>query len=238
MANSEMESEEVHAVSLKLPKFWTPHARVWFAQTEAEFSLRKITVDQTKFHYVLAALDHDTAERILDLLESPPVNGKYDALKARLLETFTLSDYEKAGHILHMPSLGDAKPSALMDKMLSFLGPHQACFLFRRAFLERMPEEIRGTLVHSGETDLRALAIAADRLWEARPHSMNVVRNENRKNYEEGGNLCYHHHTYGDKAHRCKPHCRFFSTFRSPRRTDRASRIDSGPSGKGGAVRF
>ena len=62
---------EEHAVSLKLPTFWSSQPEVWFAQAEAQFNLRKITADDTKYYYVLAALDQPTATRLLDLI-SPP----------------------------------------------------------------------------------------------------------------------------------------------------------------------
>ena len=57
---------EEHAVSLKLPTFWSSQPEVWFAQAEAQFNLRIITADDTKYYYVLAALDQPTATRLLD----------------------------------------------------------------------------------------------------------------------------------------------------------------------------
>lgn len=158
---------DAHAVALKLPTFWASHPRVWFAQAEAQFATRNITGDDTRFHYVVAALDQDTASRLLDLLDNPPAAGKYNAIKDRLVATFALSRYERAGRLLDLPELGDERPSALMDKMLALLGDHPPCFLFHRLFLDRMPESIRGVLVHSGEEDSRALAKRADQLWEA-----------------------------------------------------------------------
>ena len=74
---------EEHAVSLKLPTFWSSQPEVWFAQAEAQFNLRKITADDTKYYYVLAALDQPTATRLLDLISHPPADDKYEALKIR-----------------------------------------------------------------------------------------------------------------------------------------------------------
>ena len=82
---------EENAVALKLPTFWTSQPRVWFAQAEAQFVIRKITTDDTKYYHVLSALDQDTATRLLDLISSPPSENKYQALKDRLVETFGLS---------------------------------------------------------------------------------------------------------------------------------------------------
>ena len=40
-----------HAVALKLPPFWAHKPRVWFAQAEAQFALRDISVDNTRYSY-------------------------------------------------------------------------------------------------------------------------------------------------------------------------------------------
>ena len=49
------------AVALKLASFWAHQPRVWFAQAEAQFTLRGITVDCTKYSYLIAALPEDVA---------------------------------------------------------------------------------------------------------------------------------------------------------------------------------
>ena len=51
--------QQQNAVSLKLPAFWTSQPKVWFQQSEAQFTLRNITADDTKYYYVVAALDQD-----------------------------------------------------------------------------------------------------------------------------------------------------------------------------------
>ena len=81
-----------NALSLKLPEFWESSASAWFAQTEAQFALREITADTTKYYYVVSALGSSTATRVVSLLKHPPAENKYTALKAHLLKTFELSD--------------------------------------------------------------------------------------------------------------------------------------------------
>ena len=87
-----------HAVSLKLPTFSICQPEVWLAQAEAQFSLRGIIADDTKYFYVLAALDQ---QRLLDLISRPPVDGKYKKLKDRLTDTFGLSERERASCLLY-----------------------------------------------------------------------------------------------------------------------------------------
>ena len=52
--------DQQNAVSLKLPTFWASQPQVWFEQAEAQFHIRQITADDTKYYYVISALDQDT----------------------------------------------------------------------------------------------------------------------------------------------------------------------------------
>jgi hypothetical protein len=70
-----------NAVSLKLPTFWSSQPTVWFVQAEAQFHIRSITDDTTKYYYVVAALDQSTAGRLVDILSQPPATDKYKHLK-------------------------------------------------------------------------------------------------------------------------------------------------------------
>ncbi|KAG1676590.1 STE20-related kinase adapter protein alpha [Nymphon striatum] len=155
------------AVSMKLPEFWSASPTVWFAHAEAQFHLRSITDQKTKFYYVVAALPESVALRITDLLQSPPADvDAYDGLKSRLLDTFSLSAYQRAEAILGYPMLGDERPSQLMDKLLGFLpSEEKPNFLFIHAFLRRLPAEVRAPLMNDDWTDVRALAARADRIW-------------------------------------------------------------------------
>ena len=207
---------EEHAVTLKLPTFWTSQPGVWFAQAEAQFALRRITNDDTKYFYVLAALDQPTAIRLIDLINRPPSVNKYKALKDRLIDTFGLNKRERASRLLHFRPLGDSKPSALMDEMLALLGEHPPCLLFEQLFLERLPEDIRIQLVDSEITDHRQLAKRADALWSSR--DMESVANSMQRQPSAGQKhnkpkasplhqLCYYHRTFGEAARRCRQPC-------------------------------
>ena len=126
-----METADTNAVALKLPAFWVDHPRVWLQQAEAQFALKNITADVTKYHYVVAALDQSIALRVIDVLEDPPQHGKYDNLRRRLTDVFGLSPRQRADRLLEFGahSLGDMRPSQLMDEMLGFLGGHKPCLL-------------------------------------------------------------------------------------------------------------
>ena len=208
---------EQNAVSFKLPTFWSSQPQVWFAQAEAQFQIRKITADETKYYYVLSALDQDTAACLLDLIGNPPNEDKYPTLKQRLIDTLYLSKQERAARLLHTQPLGDSKPSALMDEMLALLGDHPPCFLFEQLFLERPPEDIRSQLVDAAVRDHRELARKADALWAAR--DMGVSANAIQKRMPTGRKskaypakptqegLYFYHRKFGEAAKKCQEPC-------------------------------
>ena len=224
---SQSQSQSDSAVAIKIPPFWARKPKAWFAQVEAQFALRGITVDETRYYHVAASLDNDVADRVSDLLEAPPVSNKYTTLKERLVESYSLSKYEQACLLLNSPDLGDDKPSILMSKMLAM-----ACEqdkkgdLFRALFLCRLPEDIRGTLIDSEEEDCRKLAQRADRLWSAKTTTSasaviklpTKVANQKTSFYEwrrnwkqEANGPCSYHTFFGKKAKRCEQPCSFIT---------------------------
>ena len=73
----------VCAATIKLPGFWQHDPAPWFQHIEAQFHLRGITVDDTKYYHVVAALDSSTTRRVMGFLRDPPAAEKYNALKTR-----------------------------------------------------------------------------------------------------------------------------------------------------------
>ncbi|KAJ8401706.1 hypothetical protein AAFF_G00376770 [Aldrovandia affinis] len=156
-----------NAVAIKLPEFWESSAAAWFSTVEAQFEIRKITDDKTRYYYVVAALGSSVASRLVGLLTDPPEEDKYATLKALLLKTFELSTAERARRLFAIQGLGDSKPSVLMEKMLNLLGREKPCFLFMELFLRNMPTRVQVALANTTITEPRALAEEADRFFLA-----------------------------------------------------------------------
>ena len=220
----------VYAASVKLPELWQHNPRAWFQHVEAQFQLRGVTQDSTKYFYVVAALDSSTTARAMTLLEAPPAVGKYDALKALLLRLFELSELEKADRLLSLNGLGDGKPSELMEKMLSVLGSADPAFLFTHIFLRQLPAPVRTALASSPlatAKDYRALSAEADRVFLASrqqfvhallPHHAappppmddcvdTAAAVTARRQPDDG--LCYYHARFGAKAKQCRKPCSY-----------------------------
>jgi len=157
----------VFSVSLKLPTFWPDSAKAWFAQTDAQFAIKRITSSETKFYYCVAALSKEDAEQLADLICSPPSSEPYETLKRRLFDLYELNSFQRFESFISLPFSADMKPSHLMSKMLHLLPEdHKPGFFVRGHFLRRLPAEIRSHLLQEDIKDPRALARKADELWQ------------------------------------------------------------------------
>lgn len=212
-----MDQSDVNAVSVKLPTFWSTSPVVWFQHIEAQFAIRGITQDSTRYHYVVSALDQGTATRLVDLLANPPSSGKYLAIKRALLDTYGLSRRERASKLLHFHSMGDRKPSEIMDEILSLLAGHKPCFLAEQIFLEQLPEDIRLQLAESDFQDPREVARRADVMWLAKREPPVHQIHVHRVATEVSSELCWYHKKFGKKAKKCITPCNLSGNFQASR---------------------
>lgn len=209
-----------NAVALKLPNFWTNQPETWFAQAEAQFSIRGITSDATKYYYVVAALDQDTAARLLDTLQNPPDADKYATLKAQLLKAYGFSRRERAAKLLDITSLGDRKPSVLLAEMRALSGGHTNCMLFEELFLRAMPHDIRLQLAEEDFADIDKLGARADALLHTKSQNSGIACNrikvkrptsnkEQTSIAEPNQPICFYHMKFGSKAQKCRQPCSY-----------------------------
>lgn len=87
------------ALNLQLPDFWQDEPRSWFAQFEALMSLHNQD-DKNKYHLVISKLNKEAIQSVSDIVCNPPRNGRYEALKYRLLNVFELSDEKRIEKII------------------------------------------------------------------------------------------------------------------------------------------
>ena len=160
----------IAAVSLKLPPFWPADPAVWFLQVEAQFTLKGIVQQRTKFDHVIAVLAPEVATEVRDIILNPPGDTPYDLLKAALIKRTEASEQRKLQQLLTAEELGDRKPSQLLRRMQQLLGdagpPPEGAFV-RQLFLQRMPPSVRMVLASASTTlTLLQLAEMADRILE------------------------------------------------------------------------
>ena len=165
-------THQCQAVAIKLPPFWPESINAWFSQVEAQFRIKKVVTEQTKFDYVVQALSQTEVVKVLDLVQSPPPLVPYTTLKSHLLSLHAMMEYAPYEALIGLPMSGDMLPSTLMSKMLSLLPlDTKPCWIFRSVFLHRLPANIRIHLVDDSTEDCLKLALRADRLVKSHLHA-------------------------------------------------------------------
>ena len=114
LTNNALSTTKIEAVAVKLPEFWTDDPDIWFLRARAQFRSKSIIIDQTKFDYIITALDNRAAAEVKAVLINPPKQGKYNALKTALLNAFGKSQLQKDAELINISGLGDKNPSAFL----------------------------------------------------------------------------------------------------------------------------
>ena len=221
METENMEIRTENAVAIKLPTFWTNKARAWFRQAEAQFNIRKITNDLTQYHYVIAALEADAADKVECYLDDPPSHGKYQYLKDILIREYELSDIERGDKILDLTALGDKRPSELMDMILRLNGKEPPSYLLKCVFLRALPPDVRSVVSTLPHKDLKELGRESDKVWSRSQASASfscltdtedseihrVYKPDDKHKPTSNSQLCFYHRKFGKQARQCKPPC-------------------------------
>ncbi|CAB4011670.1 hypothetical protein M513_09033, partial [Paramuricea clavata] len=105
-----------NAVAVKIPPFWPSDPELWFAQVKAQFSVKNMISQGTKFAHVVAASSTKAATEVRDLILTPPPTNPFDVLKATLTERVSLSKRRKIQQLLQAEELGDPKSSQLLRR--------------------------------------------------------------------------------------------------------------------------
>ncbi|XP_053698897.1 uncharacterized protein LOC128745852 [Sabethes cyaneus] len=155
------------AISVKLPDFWKNDPAMWFVQAEAQFVLAGVVRDETKYYHIISKIDQSVICHVSDLIQNPPVEEKYDKVKARLISRFEVSAQGKLEILLHACDLGDMRPTHLLARMQELeAGLNISDDVLRALFLQRMPDKAKPILSISDGT-LAKLAEMADKIVES-----------------------------------------------------------------------
>ena len=161
-------STATNSVTVKIPPFWPADPELWFAQVEAQFTVKGITKQATKFAHVVAALSPEAATEVRDLILSPPLVNPFNRLKTALTERVSVSKRQKLQQLLHGEELGDRKPSQLLRR-LQQLHTTSDSALLRELFLQRLPRSVQLSLLSLPDKSLDELALIADSMLELEP---------------------------------------------------------------------
>lgn len=164
-----MEQPQVSAAAIKLPAFWPADPELWFAQVEAQFTTRNITVDDTKYNYLVASLTAETAAEVRDLLITPPAADKYKTLKDAIITRTTSSAQARFKQLLTAEELEGRKPTQLLRRMKQLIGTNAGLVsddLLKQLFVQRMPTQAQVVLASSDNLTLDKMAEMADKIVE------------------------------------------------------------------------
>ncbi|XP_041346698.1 uncharacterized protein LOC121366245 [Gigantopelta aegis] len=160
------------AVSIKLPPFWPADPEVWFAQIEAQFTMRGITSQKTRFDYVVSSLSPEFAVEVRDLLLRPPDEAPYDTLKSELIKRTAASEQHKLQELISGEELETVNRLSYCVECSNFLetnsGTQQMLTSFlRELFLQRLPPNVRMVLASADTSlDLSKLADMQTKSWK------------------------------------------------------------------------
>ncbi|UYV77636.1 hypothetical protein LAZ67_15001781, partial [Cordylochernes scorpioides] len=166
---------QISRLAFRAPPFWPNNVELRISQLEAAFGLAEMSRDETKFQATVTSLDHPTLTYVADIVTAPPPSGKYDALKARLLQRLGQSKQTKILQVLDGRPMGDQKPSTVLAAMQHQAGRNFSDTVLKMLWTRRLPQDIRAALAASSETSLSKLAEMADNIHEATLPTVSAV---------------------------------------------------------------
>ncbi|GFU41446.1 uncharacterized protein NPIL_459501, partial [Nephila pilipes] len=119
---------------------------------ETQFANSGISQDATKYNIVVAALDENVLDFVVDILSNPPENEKYDTLKKALLNRFTDTGESRLKKLLTDLKLGDKRPSDILRQMKSLAGNSISDEVIKSLWLQRLPQQTQAILTISNDT--------------------------------------------------------------------------------------
>ncbi|XP_076391771.1 uncharacterized protein LOC143266335 [Megachile rotundata] len=157
---------EVSRVGIRVPPFWPEQPAVWFHQIEAQFVLSGVTVDSTKFYYVMSQLESKYAAEVQDIFDKPPETDKYETLKKELIRRLTASQGERIERLLAKEEMGDRTPSQFLRHMQNLAGTTVSEEFLRTLWSRRLPTMTRAIVNSQPDLPLSKLAEIADQIRE------------------------------------------------------------------------
>lgn len=164
-STSSMSSSEISRVSVRVPPFWRQNPRLWFRQLESQFVTSAITSDSTKFHTLVGSIESNILNHVSHIVEEPPAEGKYEALKTALLNEFVESEERRLRQLLENVNIGDNKPSGLLREMRDLACGKVSDELLKTLWIQRLPNTTKAILSVSDDK-IDKLAMMADKIHD------------------------------------------------------------------------
>lgn len=174
-----MTDNNVNAVSMKIPPFWTEYPAAWFLTVESQFNTRNINTEKTKYDYVIQSLPMEVAASVFDLIAcSTTSQTPYTDLKNILISRNSLSESKRIEQLLNSEEMGDKKPSQFYYRLKALAGQSQLVndHLIKELWFRRLPPLVSALVKSSGKVNLGDILEVADSVYETM-HQQNFNAN-------------------------------------------------------------
>ncbi|XP_075150656.1 uncharacterized protein LOC142224755 [Haematobia irritans] len=157
---------EISAASVKLPQFWTSCPEAWFIHSEIQFANKGITQSNTKYEHIVTALPEEVVMTVLDFIQNPPSDDRYERIKQILIERHTISEHKRLDKILSNTEIGDRKPSEFFRSLSLLAGTNFGPDFLTKLWIRKLPKKLSVALTASNLSNSDQLTKLADNLWE------------------------------------------------------------------------
>lgn len=164
----------VDRVAVRIPPFCPSDPEMWFCMVERSFKSANVVSDDTKFGYVLGALDPIYATEVRDIIVKPPESGAYAKLKQELIRRLSSSQEQKTRRLLEHEEIGDRRPSQFLRHLQSLAGTSVPDSIIRTLWLGRLPQYMQTVLATQKDATLDKVAEVADAMTESIPNRSTI----------------------------------------------------------------
>ena len=170
---------EVNRVAVRIPPFFPEDPSMWFAQVEFQFKLANITVDDTKFSYVVSNLEPLYAKEVRDVITNPPATDKYEKFKTELIKRLSASQEKRVRQLLMHEELGDRKPSSFLRHLTALAGSDVPTDFLITIWTSRLPLNVQTAIATQKGSPTEKLCDLADVVYEMAPSTPQVASTSN-----------------------------------------------------------
>lgn len=219
----------LNVVGIKMPAFMETAAAAWFSILEANFHIKSITSEQTRFFHLIANLPPEVVSKIPVSLIT---KHNYTETKTAVLAIHERTKPELFSKLISKASM-TGRPSYYMQELNSIadkVGVGED--LVRHQFIQALPPTISPVLATQKDLTLaqlgnladeltpffhQALQVKSDASSTSKQSSPTMQRRENSAipiglrpfNDKQKPKVCRGHIYYADKSRSCKPWCRY-----------------------------
>ena len=160
-----------------LPPFSCTSTVSWFLRAEIHFRSVNLTDEEAKADAVMKAMTDETFERISSWVDAHPGRVKYQEVKKKMIESFSLSVPARAARIIDLMNqpLGDSGPLKAWDELRGLVmlpdveadRKRKEISLTKEVFLRRLPQTVRAQITDAITLSMDDLAAKAQELFDA-----------------------------------------------------------------------